>query len=248
MTQKSFLVGTISPTNRPNSGGDAQELEERLPASIRFVSLNMNFTRGTQEEFGAAIPGYEARVAELAAMGADLIRPSGAPPFMLLGYEGERETTRRWEERYGVPLFTSGQNHVRALRTLGVQRLVGASYFPPPLNAVFRAYFEQAGFEVLALEGIDVPFADVPNVPPEQVYEHLRNLVGNHPRAQGIYMLGSAWKTLGIIDGLEQETGLAVVHPSPARCWETQVRLGLHHPVPGYGRLLAGMPNPAPVE
>lgn len=247
MTQKTFLVGTISPTNRPGGGGD-QNLDDRIPASIRFVSLNMNFTSGTQDEFGAAMPGYEAKVAELAAMGADLVRPSGAPPFMMLGYQGEQKTTRGWEEKYRVPMFTSGQNHVRALRTLGVERFVGASYFPPALNAVFRAYLEGAGFEVLAMEGIDVPFADVPKLPPEQVFEHLTKLVGRHSTAQGIYMLGSAWKTLDIIDRLEQETGLATVHPTPSRCWETQLRLGLHHPMPGYGRLLAEMPDPAPLQ
>lgn len=243
MTQKTFLVGTISPTNRPDGGGD-QGLDDRLPASVRFVSLNMNFTRGTQDEFGNAMPGYEAKVAELASMGADLIRPSGAPPFMMLGYQEEGEIIRGWEEKYGVPMFTSGQNHVRALRTLGVQRFVGASYFPAALNAVFRAYFEQAGFEVLAMEGIDVPFADVPKLPPEQVFAHLTQMIGRQPSAQGIYMLGSAWKTLDIIDRLEGETGLPAVHPSPARCWETQVRLGLRQPVGGYGRLLADMPAP----
>jgi maleate cis-trans isomerase len=55
-------------------------------------------------------------------------------------------------------------------------------------------------------------------------------------------MLGSAWKTLDIIDSLEKTLGLPVIHPGPARCWETQLRLGLRHPMPGYGRLLAEMP------
>jgi maleate cis-trans isomerase len=55
-------------------------------------------------------------------------------------------------------------------------------------------------------------------------------------------MLGSAWKTLEIIEPLEKATGLTVVHAGPARCWETQLRLGLRHPIRGYGRLLAEMP------
>ncbi len=247
MTNKTYLVGTISPTNRPESAGGDQNLDTRLEPAVRLVSVTMNFTRGTPDEFSSSMPGYEAKAGELAAIGADLIRPSGAPPFMLLGYEGEQQTVRGWEQKYRVPMFTSGQNHVRALRTLGIQRFVGASYFPAEMNEVFRKYFEQAGFEVLAMEGIDVPFNDVPKLPPEQVFQHLTMVASAHPTAQGIYMLGSAWKTLDLIDRLERETGKPVVHPSPARCWETQFRLGLRQPMPGFGRLLAEFPEPAPL-
>jgi maleate cis-trans isomerase len=56
-------------------------------------------------------------------------------------------------------------------------------------------------------------------------------------------MLGSAWKTVEIIDRLEKDTGLTVVHAGPARAWETQLRLGLRHSIPGYGRLLSEMPQ-----
>ena len=31
----------------------------------------MNFTRGTEEEFSTSMPGYEAKAAEFAKMGAD---------------------------------------------------------------------------------------------------------------------------------------------------------------------------------
>lgn len=243
---KEFIVGTVNPTNRPGAGRE-QNLDDKLPTGIRHIHLTMNFTRGTEEEFAASMPGYEAKVAELAGMAADLIRPSGAPPFMLLGFEGERETIRGWEKKYGVPMFTSGQNHVRALKTLGVRRFVGASYFPEKLNAVFARYFTEAGFEVLAMEGIDVPFADVPKLPPLQVYGHIRGIFEKHREVEGIYLLGSAWKTLEIIEKLEGDLGVPVVHPAPARCWETQIRLGFRKPISGYGRLLSEMPEAAPL-
>lgn len=81
-----YTVGWISPTDRP--GGKDSHLDDKLPSNIRVVSLSLNFTRGTEEEFGAAMPAYESKVAELAATKADLIIPGGAPPFMLLGFQG----------------------------------------------------------------------------------------------------------------------------------------------------------------
>lgn len=245
--QKEYVVGSIRATNRPGSG-KAMELDDKLPRAIRLIHLTMNFMRGSEEEFGASMPGYESKVAELAAMSVDLIRPGGAPPFMLLGFEGERQIIRGWEKKYGIPMFTSGQNHVRALRTLGIRKFVGASYFPEKLTAVFSRYFTEAGFEVLSMEGIRVPFADVPKLAPGEICDTIKKMFEKHRDAEGIYMLGSAWKTLGIIDQLEQTLGVPVVHPSPARCWETQVRLGFHQPVPGYGRLLAEMPEAVALE
>ncbi len=240
--KKEYVVGTIKPTNRAESGQEI-DLDTRIPATIKFLSLTMNFTSGSAEEFKNSMPGYEEKAAQLAQMNADLVRPSGAPPFMLLGFEGERALISSWENKYGVQMFTSGQNHVRALRTLGIKKLIGASYFPDSLNAIFARYFSEAGFEVLALAGIDSSFADVPRVPPTHIFNFIKNLVDGQPDAEGIYMLGSAWITLDIIERLETATGLPVVHPGPARCWETQLRLGLHHPLPGYGRLLSEMPG-----
>jgi maleate cis-trans isomerase len=242
MAEKAYLVGTVRPTNRPEAGREL-DLDTLIPEKIKFISLTMNFSRGTEEEFIDSMPGYEAKVAELAKMGANLIRPSGAPPFMLQGYHREREIIRGWEEKYGVPMFTSGQNHVRALRALGIKKFIGASYFPEKMNNVFARYFTEAGFEVLAMEGIDAPFADVPKVPPEEIFAFIKGVAAKHKEAEGIYMLGSAWKTVGLVERLERETGLPLVHAGPARAWETQLRLGLCHKILGYGRLLAEMPE-----
>ena len=238
-----FLVGSVWPTNRTGVLGD-KELDPKLAPAIRFVHLSMEFTQGTQAEFRAAMPGYEAKAAELAALKPDLIRVIGAPPFMLLGYEGDGATIRSWEDRYGIPMITSGMNHVRAFRTLGVRRIVGASYFPERLNDLFRQYLTDAGFEMLGMEGIDVPFADVPKVPSSEIRRQLKEMFARHPGGECLYMLGSAWKTLDIIEPMEADLGVPVVHALPARCWETQMRLGVRRPIPGYGRLLAEMPEP----
>lgn len=241
-SEKEYLVGTVRPTDRPEAGQEL-DLDTLIPANIKFLSSTMNFTRGTEDEFITSMPGYEAKAAEFARMGADLVRPSGAPPFMLLGYQREQELIAGWERKHNVQMFTSGQNHVRALRTLGIKKFVGASYFPEKMNQIFARYFTDAGFQVLAMEGIDSPFAAVPSVPPEQILDFMKRVAAKHKNTDGIYMLGSAWKTVGIIDRLEKDTGLTVVHAGPARTWETQLRLGLRHKIPGYGRLLAEMPQ-----
>ena len=54
--EKEYLVGTVRPTDRPEAGQEI-DLDTQIPAKIRFVTRTMNFTRGTEEEFGASMPG-----------------------------------------------------------------------------------------------------------------------------------------------------------------------------------------------
>src|SRR6185295_676515 len=103
-SDKEYIVGTVRPTNRPEAGQEL-DLDTKIPAQIKFLTRTMNFTRGTEEEFSTSMPGYEARAAELVEMGASLVRPSGAPPFMLLGYKGEQELIGSWEKKYRVQMF-----------------------------------------------------------------------------------------------------------------------------------------------
>jgi maleate cis-trans isomerase len=55
-------------------------------------------------------------------------------------------------------------------------------------------------------------------------------------------MLGPAWSTLDIIEPLERELGVPVMHAVPVQCWDIQRHLNIHEPVKGFGRLLAEMP------
>jgi maleate isomerase len=232
------VVGCIKPTMRP---GGIEELIRMLPEGIGLIPLFLNIRKGTTDEFKRAVAPYEPLVAQLAEAGCDLIHPEGAPPFMLLGFKGEADVLKKWEKQYKVPFFTSGSNHVRALRALKARRIVGATYFTGKINDLFGKYFVEAGFDVLGMEGLSVGFEDVGQLSPEQVYAHVKRAFLKHNKADAIYLLGTGWRVLPVIDMLERDLGVPVVHPVPARCWEIQQRLSVRQPVPGFGRLLAEM-------
>lgn len=232
-------VGCIKPTMRP---GSLEELVRILPEGVGIIPLFLDIRKGGKDELDRAVDGYEPLIEKLVEAGVDLIHPEGAPPFMLLGHKGEAELVERWERRFDIPVFTSGTNHIRAMKALGVRRFVGVSYFRGRINQVFSDYFTQAGFDVLAMEGLDIEFTDAGALSPETLYAHVKRLfLENREGAEGIYLLGSGWRVLPIIDLLEQDLGVPVIHPVPARCWEIQHRLSIRQPVSGYGGLLAKM-------
>ena len=232
------VVGCIKPTHRP---GSLEELIRMLPEGIGIIPLFLDIRAGTTDEFKRSVDPFVPLIEQLVADKVDLIHAEGAPPFMLLGYKGEAALIKKWEKKYKTPIFTSGTNHVAALKALGAKKIVGATYFTGKINKMFGDYFKQAGFDVLAMDGIDVPFDQVGALSSEQVYAHVKKIALNHPTADAVYLLGSGWRVLPVIDVLEQDLGIPVVQPVPARCWEIQKRLHINQPVPGFGILLNEM-------
>jgi maleate cis-trans isomerase len=232
-------VGVIKPTLRP---GGLEEFIRLLPDGIGVLPLFVNIRRGTVDEFQDVLPAVEAKVAELAEAGVDLIHPEGAPPFMVHGLAGERAIVQRWEQQYGVPIVTAPMTQVEAMAALGLRRIVGVTYFTGEINDTFARYFADAGFEVLGMDGINVPFQDVGRLSSHEVYAHTRAAFLRHEHVDGLYMLGSGWRVMDIIDPLEQDLQVPVVHAIPARVWAIEHRLHVRQPVSGYGRLLADFP------
>jgi len=232
-------VGVIKPTHRP---GSLEEFIRLLPEGIGIIPLFLGITRGTVDEFAEAINAYEEKIAELAALEVDLIHPEGAPPFIIQGYEGERKLIEGWERKYGIPMMTSGQVQVDALRALDVTRVVVSSYTNEGTNKMVSKYLTEAGFDVLENAGIDVPFEQAGNLSHHEVYRHTKAAAQRHPEADGILLFGSGWRSLDAIELLEQDLEIPVAHPVPARVWTVQKRLRVVEPVSGYGRLLEEMP------
>src|ERR1700738_3409194 len=208
------VVGMITPTMRP---GVTEEVIRLLPEGIGLIPLFLNIRSGTQDEFRSMMPPYEKLIAVLAEAGCDLIHPHGAPPFMVQGHRREAEIIKRWEKKYRTPIMSVAQNHVNALRTLKAKTIFGATYFPPKLNTIFARYFRDAGFAVRAMERIEVPFEKVQELSSHQVYAHIKRNFLKLKGADAIYMLGSGWRTLDIIETLERDLQVPVVHPVTAR-------------------------------
>ncbi|MPZ15653.1 MAG: hypothetical protein GEU73_14730 [Chloroflexi bacterium] len=232
-------VGVIKPTMRP---GSLEEFIRLLPEGIGVIPLFLNIREGGEAEFRQALDAYEDRVAELAALKVDLIHPEGAPPFMVHGFEGERAIVKRWEESHGIPIMTAGQTQVEAMSALDMQSFVGLTYFTGEINDTFARYFVDAGFDVRAMEGIDVPFTEVARLSSREIYASAKRAYLQHPDVDGIYLLGSGWRVLDMVQTLEEDLDVPVVHPVAARVWAVQRKLHVRQSVLGYGRLLEELP------
>ncbi len=233
-------LGVVKPTT---ASGSLADLAALLPGDIEMIAEYMGFAYKSLDEFRQAMPVYADKVAALAAKGCDLIHPEGAPPFMLQGLAKETRTILDWEARHGIPVFTTGSTQVAAMRALGISRFVGITPFAGELAEAFRQYFTDAGFDVLFMGKPVDETEDVYGLSTEQirdrVIESTRTVGGD---SQALYILGSDWRVLDVLDGLEEVLNVPVLHPVVVRCWYILTQLGRSAPIEGNGRLLAAMP------
>jgi maleate isomerase len=228
----------VRPTRRP---GTLEELIRILPEGIGIVPLLLNFKAGSKEEFLNSIPLYERFASELAEQGVDMIMLSGAPPFMLLGQEKEASLTKAWTKKFKTPVLTDPQMQVAALRAMKIKKFIGASYSALQ-NKIVLDYMTVAGFKALSMEPIDVPFDRVAQISVETLYAHVKRLYRQHRNADGVYIQGGGWQTVRVVELLEQDLGIPVVHATICQAWQIHKHLDVRETKPGYGRLLSELP------
>ena len=233
------LVGCIKPTVNNSS---LVEMIRLLPTGIGVVPVYLNLTEGSKEEMRNSYATYEKNIAYLASLHCDTISIEGAPPFMILGPDGESKLVDGWKDKYKTDMFTSSQNQVNVLRAMRIKKILGATPFGADLNKSYANYFEQSGISVVAMEGIEVSFRAIQDVPAEAIYSFIKKKFLEHAGADAIYILGSPLDALGIVATLEQDLGVPVVQPTAARIWEIQRRLHVRQPIKGYGILLETLP------
>ena len=233
-------VGVVKPTY---GSGSLVEFIRLLPEGVGVIPLYADIREHTEKGYLEALDSYHARVGELAKLGVDLIHPEGAPPFLVRGYKAEQEIVKGWEEKYGIPIVTSGMTQSQALRAMKIKKFLGVTYYKDRhLNDMFARYFTDAGFEVVAMEGLQVETREWGNLSAEEIYISIKKCFLTHRDAEGIYLLGSgSWRITDIIP-VEEDLGVPVIHPVAARVYTIQKMMNIREPVKGASRLLEEMP------
>ena len=232
-------LGLIKPTRDP---GSLEELIRMLPEGIGVVPLLLDIRTGSKKEFTEAFAAYEPQVRELAEQEVDVIHPGGTAPFMLLDYERERREVAAWEKKYGIPMFTAGQNHIRALRAMKVKRFINISATTWDDSNLVQGYFAGAGLTCLKRNVFPVDFQRIGSLSSHEVYAFIKKAFLAQKRCDGIYIQGGQWRVLDILEILEEDLGVPLIHAGVAKAWECMLRLHVCQPMTGYGRLLAEMP------
>jgi maleate cis-trans isomerase len=194
---------------------------------------------GTDEEFLAAIKTAGERVGELATMGVDYILVNGAPPPMFLGYPKDHDLARQLTQQHGIPVEFDTMILLNAFKVMKMKKVIFMSYTADGQNDIFTKYLRDAGVNVVETVAVEASsFSGASFIQSTDVFRAAKKAYLEHPEADGIYMLGGAWRVLGIIDTLEKDLRTTVLTGTQLTLWAILKALHVGEPIPGYGKLL----------
>ena len=141
---------------------------------------------------------------------------------------------QEWPHRrqYGA---AAGAIHA-ALRHLGAERIALATPYPETISNAGRAYWEAAGFEIVAHRRLDTP--NIYDETEERAFTLGR--AADTPTADALLISGTGLPTAGIVERLEKDLGKPVVTSQTATLWHALQLLRLNVRVSAHGQLLSG--------
>lgn len=233
-------VGYIAPTVMEVVPYDFYRF---APDGVGLVGVTCNIDDWRPEEFDKGLAQVSTAAKYLGSRGVDYIIHGGGPLVVARGKSFEEQIVREIEKVSGVPGTTGVRAGMEGLKAVGAKRVAIASPYPPRHDEAMAGYLNASGFEVVLAKGLDLPFKELQNVPPTQIYRFARD-VAEEARAKGIealYMPCPQWQTAATVDMLERDTGLPVVAYAHATFFCAFKRIGIKDRIVGHGRLLASL-------
>ena len=141
-----------------------------------------------------------------------------------------------------IPVATALRASAAALKTFSAERVLLLSPFDAALNELIRKFL--AGFDIVAVSPSEMlqHYTDALKMTPDDVIAYARRAIAAQRPVDAIYFQGAVLDPMDCIQQTESELHVPVVASNPAMNWYMLSRLGLKHPLNGYGRLLSAWP------
>lgn len=229
-------IGAVSPTYVDDAG----DWLKVLPEGVNVVFATLGVEDHTPKEFHKAIEVVERTARGLVKLGVGAVVLGGSPLVTLNKGEGTGGLARELEKETSVPMITSQDAALLALRTLGIKRLLLVTPYRESLNQGMKNHLEANGFAVLSLKSaLCSGPKEMAELPPELPYRLAREASEQAPGADGIYIPNPKWQTMEIIEPLEEDLKIPVVTTVQSSAWWGLKKLEVKEARPGYGRLLS---------
>jgi maleate cis-trans isomerase len=153
----------------------------------------------------------------------------------VVGFGEDATLADRLAALTGAKAVTAAGAVFAGLRELGVRRLALATPYPASISDLGKAYWEAAGFTLVAHHRLD----DVISIY-EETEARAAQLAraADVPAADAVLISGTGLPTIGVLDELERDLRKPVITSNQAAMWRALRVAGVHEPIAGFGRLL----------
>jgi maleate isomerase len=213
------------------------EFYRALPPHVTLHVARLYLTQIATDSIENVVRDIEVQARNLASADVDVIVLGATAPSFLKGLGYDREVTQRIENASGKPATTTSTALVQALGKLGVTRVALGAAYDDRVNGIAKDFLEASGIEVVNAKGLGlVDNLVVGRLDDSSALELAREI--DRPEAEAIVLACTNWKTMGVLEQLEQELGKPVLSTTQVSMWAALKMVGETDPIPGYGRLL----------
>lgn len=237
-------IGIIIPSGNTTFEPECQRL---APEGVSFHFSRMNLQDLTIEGLREMGKYAQEKGKELATAGVDLIVFGCTSGSFSEGKGHDKKLIQELEEATGIPALATSTAVIQALKTLSVRSFALCTPYSEELNVREKEFFEAQGFKVTAMVGLGhvkkmplFPLASRPvsHVGLQEFYVpyKLARMV-NSPEAQAIFISCTNFRSLEMIEKLENDLGKPVISSNQATIWAALQHLSICEPIPGGGNL-----------
>lgn len=231
-------IGYITPTVMEVVAYDFYRF---APDGVGLVGVTCGIDDWRPDEFDKGLAQVAGFADYLGSRGVDYVIHGGGPLVVARGPDYEEEIVKSIAAASGVGATTGVRAGMEALRHVGAERVAIASPYPPAQDEAMASYLSAKGFDVVAARGMDIPFKDLQNVAPSDIYRFARGVFEDAGEADALYLPCPQWQASQTVAAIEEDSGKPVVSYTHAVFFAAFRTLNVRGPIAGHGRLLASL-------
>ena len=235
MTKKHHRLGFIIPAINVIAEDDYITLAAD-DVGVHFARADVDTNREVAEQFQQMIDAAPTLATSIAKAGITVVGFACTSASFFQGEGSDQVIAQNMTAAAGVPTYTTATAAVNALRTVGAKRIAIATPYLSWVYEAERAFFQHAGFEVLAINGLERRGGtDINSITGDEIRALVEDI--DRPDADAIFVSCTDLPVLDLIDELERTYRKPVLSSNQATFWAAAKADGVS-PISGYGTLL----------
>lgn len=227
-------IGMIVP---PADGAVPPEPPQLYP-DLEFIARGLALPQLTPEGYDSVIDRAAELAREMQAAGAQAVSLMGTSLSFYRGPAGNAQVLAAMRAATGLPVTTMTDSVLAALDAFGARRVAVGTAYADPVNRALRAYLGATGYQVAALEALNLTeIAEIFRVGDAELIELGARAMAAAPDADCLFISCGGLRTLPVVPVLEDRFGLPVISSATAGAWGAARLAGHSGRAPGHGRL-----------
>jgi arylmalonate decarboxylase len=209
-----------------------------LGPDVRLINEQVGVKTLTVDGYADAIERVGEAAKRLVERGASAVMIGGTSLTFFRGHEFHNELLRSVGVATGVPVSSTSQCLVEALRAINGKRLAVATAYTETVSELLRQFLGEIGFEFLSLHSMGFEQTGIAGtVTTQGIVDFSRKAFEEAPSADSLLISCAGLRTLDATVPLEALCGVPVVSSYQATIWGLAQLAGVQ-PRPGFGRLM----------